>query len=219
MALSSNQKMMAGAAGAAVLVVAAFMAGRHQSAPQAPTGDVAAVSNEGGANAADEARAAKSVANQAVPSSTQRVVQNANGRTGSNAGGDSGGYADNGGGQVAQQSAAPSLCAQCATILSVRTEAREGKGSGIGVVGGAVIGGLLGSQLGGGTGKKVATVGGAVAGGYAGNEIEKRQRSSTVWVVRMRNADQSLRTMEFGHDPQVRNGDIVRVRDGQLERQ
>jgi hypothetical protein len=72
---------------------------------------------------------------------------------------------------------------------------------------------------GGGTGKKIATVGGAVAGGYAGNEIEKRQRSTTVWVVKMRNADQSNRTMTFSHDPGVQSGDVVRVSDGQLIRQ
>lgn len=37
---------------------------------------------------------------------------------------------------------------------------------------GAVIGGLLGHQVGGGKGKKLATVGGAVAGGAAGRTIQ-----------------------------------------------
>lgn len=37
---------------------------------------------------------------------------------------------------------------------------------------GAVIGGLLGNQVGGGKGKKLATVGGAVAGGAAGRTIQ-----------------------------------------------
>ncbi|MBK4733001.1 glycine zipper 2TM domain-containing protein [Noviherbaspirillum pedocola] len=43
---------------------------------------------------------------------------------------------------------------------------------GIGV--GAVVGGLLGSQVGGGTGKTLATIAGAVGGGYVGNEVAKR---------------------------------------------
>lgn len=43
---------------------------------------------------------------------------------------------------------------------------------GIGI--GAVVGGLLGNQVGGGTGKTLATVAGAVGGGYVGNEIAKR---------------------------------------------
>lgn len=45
---------------------------------------------------------------------------------------------------------------------------------------GAVAGGLLGHQVGGGKGKTLATVGGAVAGGYAGNKIqENHQENST----------------------------------------
>ena len=43
---------------------------------------------------------------------------------------------------------------------------------GIGV--GAVVGGLLGNQVGGGRGKTLATIAGAVGGGYLGNEIAKR---------------------------------------------
>lgn len=43
---------------------------------------------------------------------------------------------------------------------------------GIGV--GAVVGGLLGNQVGGGNGKTLATIAGAVGGGYVGNEVAKR---------------------------------------------
>lgn len=43
---------------------------------------------------------------------------------------------------------------------------------GIGV--GAVVGGLLGNQVGGGNGRTLATIAGAVGGGYLGNEIAKR---------------------------------------------
>lgn len=45
---------------------------------------------------------------------------------------------------------------------------------GIGV--GAVLGGLVGSQIGGGNGKTLATIAGAVGGGYVGNEIAKRNQ-------------------------------------------
>lgn len=40
-----------------------------------------------------------------------------------------------------------------------------------GTVAGAAAGGLLGNQVGGGTGKTLATVAGAGAGGYVGNRI------------------------------------------------
>lgn len=42
-----------------------------------------------------------------------------------------------------------------------------------GTAAGVIAGGLLGSQIGGGTGRTVATVAGAAAGGYAGNQIQK----------------------------------------------
>jgi uncharacterized protein YcfJ len=41
---------------------------------------------------------------------------------------------------------------------------------------GAVVGGLLGNQVGSGNGRKLATIAGAVGGAYAGNEIAKRNQ-------------------------------------------
>jgi surface antigen len=43
----------------------------------------------------------------------------------------------------------------------------------IGMVTGAVVGGVLGHQVGGGTGKTVATIGGAALGGFLGSRIGK----------------------------------------------
>lgn len=52
---------------------------------------------------------------------------------------------------------------------------------------GAVAGGLLGNQVGGGDGKKAATVVGALGGAYAGNRIQKNnQRKSTETVIERR---------------------------------
>jgi uncharacterized protein YcfJ len=41
---------------------------------------------------------------------------------------------------------------------------------------GAVIGGLIGHQIGGGSGKKIATVAGVIGGGMLGNEIANRNK-------------------------------------------
>lgn len=41
---------------------------------------------------------------------------------------------------------------------------------------GAVVGGLLGNQVGGGNGKKLATVAGIIGGGYLGNQIANQNR-------------------------------------------
>ena len=55
---------------------------------------------------------------------------------------------------------------------------------------GAVIGGLLGNQVGGGNGKKLATVAGAVAGGAAGRQIRATasRRTATAWSNAAANA-------------------------------
>lgn len=96
-----------------------------------------------------------------------------------------------------------SVCASCGQVESVSAVKHKGEGTGLGVVGGAVVGGLLGSQVGGGSGKNVATVLGAVGGGVAGNEVEKRARATTVYQVRVRMDDGSLRTLTQSTAPAV----------------
>jgi uncharacterized protein YcfJ len=44
----------------------------------------------------------------------------------------------------------------------------------VGIGTGAVIGGLIGNQVGGGNGKKLATLAGIIGGGYLGNQIANR---------------------------------------------
>lgn len=48
---------------------------------------------------------------------------------------------------------------------------------------GAVVGGLLGNQVGGGTGKKIATVAGAVGGGYAGNKVQEGMQARDTYTT------------------------------------
>jgi uncharacterized protein YcfJ len=96
---------------------------------------------------------------------------------------------------------------------------------------GAVVGGLLGHEVGGGNGKVLATVAGAAAGGYAGNQIERKvqrgdtystteQRCTTVYdssevpagyqVVYVLNGKQHHIRMD--HDP----GKSIPVKDGEI---
>lgn len=111
----------------------------------------------------------------------------------------------------AQSGISKLLCDNCATVQSVQQEERKGKGGVVGVLGGAVVGGLLGNQVGGGTGKTVATVGGAAAGAYAGNEIQKRVDKKKVWVTRVKLRDGSERSFDQEPQPEWRKGSIVRV--------
>lgn len=112
------------------------------------------------------------------------------------------------------RSATAAACAQCGVVEAVTPVQQKGEGTGLGAVGGAVVGGLLGSAVGGGDGKKAMTVIGAVGGGVAGNEIEKRQRSTTVYHVKVRMDDGSLRTITQAHAPTV--GQKVTVEGTQI---
>lgn len=96
---------------------------------------------------------------------------------------------------------------------------------------GAVVGGLLGNQIGDGRGKTLATVGGAVAGGYAGNRIQANMQASDAENVKETRCKTVYDTEQkhVGYDVKYRLGDkeaVVRmnydpgqripVKDGQL---
>ncbi|HWI81910.1 glycine zipper 2TM domain-containing protein [Ramlibacter sp.] len=116
------------------------------------------------------------------------------------------------------RTAAPAACAACGTVQEVHAEKRQGEGGAAGIVGGALVGGLLGHQIGGGRGKTLATVGGAAAGGYVGNEVQKRANSRTVWVTTVRMSDGSVRRFEQQARPAWGAGSAVRAANGHLQR-
>jgi outer membrane lipoprotein SlyB len=113
--------------------------------------------------------------------------------------------------------AAVAACAECGVIESVREVDAKGKGSGIGAVGGAVVGGLLGNQVGAGRGKDVMTVVGAVGGGLAGNEVEKRMKTTKSYEVTVRLNDGSSRVISEAGLPTWHIGDKVKVVNGAIQ--
>jgi outer membrane lipoprotein SlyB len=103
-------------------------------------------------------------------------------------------------------------CASCGTVVSTRSYQKAAEhGSGLGVAGGALVGGLLGNHVGGGRGRTLATVAGAVGGGYAGNEIEKNARSATMTEVRVRMSNGSIRSFTEAGPSRRHAGEQVRV--------
>ncbi len=86
----------------------------------------------------------------------------------------------------------------------------------MGAVGGAVVGGVLGHQVGGGRGKDVATVAGALGGAFAGNEIEKRVKSETQYEIAIRFEDGSRQVFTETNPPTWSAGDRVRVVNGEI---
>lgn len=107
-------------------------------------------------------------------------------------------------------------CPSCGRVEAVHQVKRKGEGGAAGIVGGAVVGGLIGNQIGRGSGRTLATVGGAVAGGYVGNEVQKNANSKTVWVTELRMKDGSLRTFERESRPSWKVGTVLRVRGDRL---
>ena len=107
-------------------------------------------------------------------------------------------------------------CAHCGNIESVREIKTRAQGSGVGAVGGAVLGGLLGNQVGGGNGRKLATVAGAVGGAVVGNQVEGNMKATTSYEVRVRLDDGNHRTFQLQNLDGFNTGDRVKVVDGAL---
>jgi outer membrane lipoprotein SlyB len=95
-----------------------------------------------------------------------------------------------------------------------------GSGIGIGTIAGAVIGGVLGNQVGDGTGRTVATVAGAAGGAYVGHELENRQqqRTADVYRITIRMDSGSYQTLTQNTNNGFRAGDRVRIDNGVMQR-
>jgi outer membrane lipoprotein SlyB len=78
------------------------------------------------------------------------------------------------------------------------------------------VGGLLGSQVGGGKGQSVMTVVGAVGGGFAGNEVEKRVKSTKSYAITIRMDDGTSRVINEAAAPTWHTGDKVRIVNGAI---
>jgi uncharacterized protein YcfJ len=102
----------------------------------------------------------------------------------------------------------------------------------IGTIAGALIGGVIGHQVGAGSGRDIATVAGAAGGGYAGNRLQKNlqdqdtvtateQKCETVYDSSEKTTGYQVRyrlngkdsSVQMDHDP----GPRIPVRDGRLD--
>ncbi|WP_169167943.1 glycine zipper 2TM domain-containing protein, partial [Acidovorax sp. SRB_24] len=88
------------------------------------------------------------------------------------------------------------VCAVCGQVESVQAVQQATPASGVGAVAGGVLGAVVGNQVGKGSGRAAATVLGAVGGGYLGHTVEQRTRTQTVYQVRVRMEDGSVRQFE-----------------------
>jgi outer membrane lipoprotein SlyB len=95
-----------------------------------------------------------------------------------------------------------------------------GTGIGVGTIAGAVVGGVLGHQVGSGTGQTVATVAGAAGGAYVGHQLENRQQQQTAdaYRVTVRMDNGSHQTLMLSTNAGFRVGDRVRIDNGVMQR-
>ncbi|UVS96422.1 glycine zipper 2TM domain-containing protein [Burkholderia glumae] len=119
--------------------------------------------------------------------------------------------------QYAQQPAEPvSVCHTCGTVVAITETRTEGQATGLGAVGGAAAGGLVGNQFGRGGGRTAMTILGALGGGLAGNSVEKHLRSETDYHVRVRMENGTTRTFTYRNPPPFGEGQRVHVERGTL---
>jgi outer membrane lipoprotein SlyB len=111
--------------------------------------------------------------------------------------------------------AAPS-CASCGVIANIREVTHEGPATGLGAVGGGLIGGAIANNVGQGNGRTLATIAGMVGGGLLGNKIEKSQHRSVSYHVSVHMEDGTSQLVSFDTAPPWRVGDPVKVVNGTL---
>ncbi|REE24192.1 glycine zipper 2TM protein [Paraburkholderia sp. BL27I4N3] len=122
--------------------------------------------------------------------------------------------ANNQGYQAPYDAAAPRPVAAdpyAGEVVAINTVQAPEPTTGLGALGGAVAGGLVGNQIGGGRGKILTTIAGAVGGGLAGNGIEHAVRKQTTYQVQVRMQDGSYRNFSYPTQPAVQIGQRVHV--------
>ena len=106
--------------------------------------------------------------------------------------------------------------ARAGTVESIRQVDAQKYVPGAGAITGGLIGGGLGSLVGGGSGKTAAIIVGAIGGGLVGNEMQKSQ-TQLIWEIGIRYDDGGYGTITQSQSPGLRIGDRVRVTDTGLE--
>lgn len=79
----------------------------------------------------------------------------------------------------------------------------------VGTVTGALLGGVLGNQIGSGKSRKIATFAGAAAGGYAGNKVQENMQTNDTYTTMEQNCTTITDTYEkvTGYDVSYRLGE------------
>jgi outer membrane lipoprotein SlyB len=86
-------------------------------------------------------------------------------------------------------------------------------------IAGAVVGGVVGHQVGAGSGNTAATVIGAAGGGYVGHQLENQQQQSPdAYKITVQMEDGTYQSLIQATDPGLRVGVRVRIDNGVVRR-
>ncbi|KPD16408.1 hypothetical protein ADM96_26310 [Burkholderia sp. ST111] len=119
--------------------------------------------------------------------------------------------------QITQPAVVPTtLDPDVGNVVSVTRIESSVPTTGAGAIGGALVGGLLGNQVGSGRGRTATTIVGALGGALAGNGIEGAVHRTTTYQVRVQMPNDTYRSFSFQNPPDIHAGESVRVRDGVL---
>ncbi len=119
------------------------------------------------------------------------------------------------GGNAGAQQRKDTKCVDCGRVEQIRVVEKTSGMKYAAPIAGAVVGGVIGNQFGGGSGRTALTIAGALGGGYAGHKVEEKHRAKAYEVV-VGMDDGTKRTVHYEASPPLHTGDRVKMRDGQL---
>ena len=119
--------------------------------------------------------------------------------------------ADRGGGTYSGSQSRVAHTVEHGQILAIAPAIIEDQPSGLGLLGGALVGGVLGSLVGGGRGRVVGAVAGGVVGGAAGYGLEREMNRSNAQEISVKLDSGKEIAIVQGLDDQFYVGDRVRV--------
>ncbi len=111
---------------------------------------------------------------------------------------------------------APPVCRDCGTVEAIEEVPVEGKAGAGGAIAGGVVGSILGNQMGEGSGRTAARLLGMAGGAYVGHQIEKSGNKSVRYDVTVRFDDGTSQRVVSNTPPAWRNGDKVRIQNGEI---
>jgi outer membrane lipoprotein SlyB len=105
---------------------------------------------------------------------------------------------------------------QDATVLSIRPVTLQGRDTGVGTVGGAVIGGIAGSNVGGPRTGGIVGIVGMIAGGLIGNAVERdaTQQQAIEILVQLKNGDRRAVIQGVGSETFAAGDPVIMITTG-----